>query len=117
MMPEDLQFLRDIYDPDNCDKDIPVLHEKRKQLLLQSVLHNSKELLLQMASPDSLIRVQCTDLRDEQKKLCQIYFEHQKHDSLTEFMENQLEFANDEGILVQVRRKKVIFCKTIMIVH
>ncbi len=66
----------------------------------QEVLEGSYRLLLLMTSPDALIRLQRTELRDEQKKLCGIYFDEQKHDSLTDFVNSQL--SQENGALLQV---------------
>ena len=68
----------------------------------QKVLEGSYNLLLLMTSPDALIRLQKTELREEQKKLCGIYFDEQKHDSLTDFANSQLELSQENGALLQV---------------
>ena len=68
----------------------------------QDVLEGSYRLLLLMTSPDALIRLQKTELKDEQKKLCGIYFDEQKHDSLTDFANSQLELSQENGALLQV---------------
>ena len=68
----------------------------------QDVLEGSYRLLLLMTSPDALIRLQKTELREEQKKLCGIYFDEQKHDSLTDFVNSQLELSQENGALLQV---------------
>lgn len=59
--------------------------------LADDVFEESKELLLKMASPDALIRLKCTALKDHQKELCHIYFDQQKHNSLTDFVKHQLD--------------------------
>lgn len=59
-------------------------------------------LLLLMTSPDALIRLQCTNLKNEQKKLFDIYFNKQKHESLSDFVFQQLQLDQGDGILLQV---------------
>ena len=56
-----------------------------------------------MANPDALIRLQRTALADQQKKLCQVYFSEQYHDSITQFLQHHI--GNDferNGVLIQV---------------
>ena len=67
------------------------------------VFEHSCYLLLQMANPDALIRLQRTALADQQKRLCQVYFSEQYHDSITRFLQHYIE--NDfegNGVLTQV---------------
>lgn len=68
----------------------------------EEILESSRSLLLQMASPDALIRLKYTDLNHDQEKLCKIYFDGQKHDSLVDFMENQFKIAGNDSVSVQV---------------
>ena len=63
----------------------------------------SKWLLLQTASPAALIRLRSSSLRSEVQGLNDIYFHHQYHSSLREFLSNKLiESAPTEGLLIQV---------------
>lgn len=73
----------------------------------EDILARSCSMLLQMASPDALIRLKYTPLKNEQQKLCEIYFEEQKHDSLVDFMENQFEKAGDDNVSIQVSILKI----------
>ena len=69
----------------------------------EKVLECSKDILLEMASPDALIRLKNTSLADEQKKLNHTYFIEQNHGSIVQFLSNQL--SNDyseDGLLIQV---------------
>ena len=70
----------------------------------EDVYDRSCEILLQMASPDALIRLQKSRLADDQKKLSGIYFFEQCHESLLQFLKNHLENAenNPDGLLMQV---------------
>lgn len=68
----------------------------------------SKYLLLQMATPDALIRLKHSGLaRLEQQELWETYFKNQKHDSLTDFMKNVLLSAND-NVFVQVSQTEIL---------
>ena len=64
----------------------------------------SKWLLLQTASPAALIRLKSSSsLRSEVLVLNDIYFHHQCHSSLREFLSNKLiDSAPTEGLLIQV---------------
>ena len=69
----------------------------------ERVLECSKNILLEMASPDALIRLQNTSLADEQKRLSHTYFTEQSHGSIVQFLVNQ--FSNNDsesGLLIQV---------------
>ena len=57
-----------------------------------------------MASPDAVIRLQRTPLQQEWHRWCKIYFEEQKHDSLTEFVGNLMEGSNGCGLSIQVEK-------------
>ena len=57
---------------------------------METVFQRSKDLLLQMASPDALIRLKCTTLADQQKQLSQTYFSKQGHESIVEFLSHHL---------------------------
>ena len=64
----------------------------------------SKWLLLQTASPAALIRLKSSSsLRSEVLGLNDIYFHHQCHSSLREFLSNKLiQSAPTKGLLIQV---------------
>ena len=69
----------------------------------EKVFECSKNILLEMASPDALIRLKNTSLADEQKQLNDIYFIKQNHGSVVQFLSSQ--FSNDhreDGLLIQV---------------
>ncbi|XP_019860584.1 PREDICTED: E3 ubiquitin-protein ligase rnf213-alpha-like [Amphimedon queenslandica] len=60
-------------------------------------------MLLQMASPEALIRLKSTSLEDEQKHLSQIYYFEQHHGSIVEFLNYHLHKTHDlSGLLIQV---------------
>ena len=63
----------------------------------------SKWLLLQTASPAALIRLKTSSLRSEEQRLYDMYFHHQFHSSLCEFLSHKLiESSQTEGLLIQV---------------
>ena len=69
------------------------------------VYKQSRELLLQCATPDAVARLQCTQLGQQSDKLWETYFTVQEHSSLTAFLRNVLtteERKSDKGILIQV---------------
>ena len=76
-----------------------------------AVLNCSCEILLQMASPDALIRLQRTVLADKAEKLSKIYFSKQCHGSIVQFLQLHLHCGplNSDGFLIQV---KFIFSTT-----
>ena len=70
----------------------------------EEILQHCKKLLLQMATPDSIIRLKCTGLADQQKEISRIYSE-QCHGSIGEFLCHHMrEFSdhNSRGLLLQV---------------
>ena len=62
-----------------------------------------KFLLLEIAPPDSLIRLSSTPLVDEQSDLCRMYQEEQHHSSLKAFLEYHIHLpGGTKGWLMQV---------------
>ena len=73
---------------------------------LEIVMEHSKSLLVQMASPDALIRLQRTQLADERKNITITYAE-QHHGSIRDFVYHHLQQQCDEdnengGLLLHV---------------
>ena len=73
---------------------------------LDTVIKHSKSLLVQMVSPDALIRLQCTQLSDEWKNITTTYTE-QHHGSIRDFVYHHLQQQSDEedengGLLLHV---------------
>ena len=63
----------------------------------------SKFLLLQTASPDAIVRLECTALSDEKDSINQIYSEKQYHRSMIEFLHHFVQSPEAEGgLLLQV---------------
>lgn len=63
----------------------------------------SKFLLLQTASPDAIVRLECTVLADEKDSINRIYSEEQHHKSMTEFLRHFMHGSHTEGgLLLQV---------------
>ena len=69
---------------------------------MEAVLQRSQDLLLQMASPDALIRLKNTALASKQVQLSQTYFLQQWHESIVEFLSHNLSHTSDRGKLIQV---------------
>ena len=74
------------------------------------VLDRSKSLLVQMASPDALIRLQRTELAAEERKSITVTYAKQHHDSLKDFLchhlKRPLQVDDDEcmGLLLHVSK-------------
>ena len=58
---------------------------------LDQVMERSKSLLVQMASPDALIRLHRTRLAEEERKSITAIYIKQHHDSIKDFLCHQLE--------------------------
>ena len=71
----------------------------------KDVFKCSCKILLQMASPDALIRLERTVLTEEAKKLSEIYFSDQCHGSIVQFLQHHLQThtVNSDGLLIQVK--------------
>ena len=76
-----------------------------------AVLLRSQHLLLQMASPDALVRLKDTPLASSAKESSKVYFTEQHHGSIRKFLSHHLKnvINVDEGTLVQVC-DNYIFC-------
>ena len=72
----------------------------------RDVLICSKKLLLQMASPDALIRLHNTTLSLDQEKLKKIYFYEQHHGSIVQFLQHHFYDgqSHQSGLLIQVSK-------------
>lgn len=71
----------------------------------RKVLIQSKKILLQMASPDALIRLQNTTLSKMRKRLRDVYFTEQCHGSIVQFLQCHLHSDHTTKLdhLLQVR--------------
>ena len=76
------------------------------------ILERSKDLLLQMATPDAIARLSSTRLKDEASHLWTWYFDVQCHDSLPRFLSTVIEKSRQEhtqeykdGLLIQVNNR------------
>ena len=81
-----------------------VPNEEESEEWKTTVLQRSQYLLVQMASPDSLVRLQLTSLADQLDQLNNIYSE-QCHSSIQDFLSHHLQDkrrAQDGGLLLQV---------------
>ena len=72
----------------------------------EAVLARSKRILLQMASPDALIRLCRTAIADNYEELSQIYLSEQHHGSIVQFLVHHLNngshIEDNCGLLIQV---------------
>ena len=73
---------------------------------LDMVMERSKSLLVQMASADALIRLQCTELAEEERKKIADTYTSQHHGSISSFLTHclhqQLNDVEDDGLLLHV---------------
>ena len=85
----------------------------------EAVLVRSKRLLLQMASPDALIRLHHTTLAKDQRTLSHIYFSEQHHGSIVQFLVHHLRngshMTGQCGLLIQVSYNISILCYYLII--
>ena len=85
----------------------------------EAVFDRSKKILLQMASPDALIRLHCTALAKDQKYLSQIYFSEQHHGSIVQFLVHHLHngshMSGQCGLLIQVSHNIIILCYIVLL--
>lgn len=72
-------------------------------IFLLQVLNLSKFLLLQTASPEAVVRLECTPLAAEKECLNQVYSQQQYHKSIIEFLGQNIQLSSgEEGLLLQV---------------
>lgn len=64
------------------------------------VLKVSKYLLLQTAAPDAIVRLERTALAGEKKEIEDIYFHHQHHSSIEDFLDHHVN--SKHPLLMQV---------------
>ena len=85
----------------------------------EAVLVRSKRILLQMASPDALIRLHRTALAEDQRTLSHIYFSEQHHGSIVQFLvyhlHNGSHMSGQCGLLIQVSYNIIILCYYLII--
>ena len=74
------------------------------------VLQLSKTLLLQMATPDAVIRALENNTEESQVFLRQVYFYEQEHSSLVGLLQ-RISWHHETTFLLQVYIIKVIFIK------
>ena len=94
-------------------------HDEKSEEWKEAVLTQSKKILLQMASPDALIRLRCTALADDYEELSQIYFSEQHHGSIVQFLVHHLHngshMTDQCGLLIQVSYNISILCYYLII--
>ena len=74
------------------------------------VMERSKSLLIQMATPDALIRLQCTQLAEEERRKITTAYTEQHHGSISDFvchhLQRQFGGVDEEGgLLLHVSTK------------
>ena len=72
-------------------------------LLIFQILSDAKQLLLWVATPDSIVRLQKSELPvDEQRALQASYFQQQTHNSLAEYLRHKLLEEGNKELFAQV---------------
>ena len=74
------------------------------------IMERSKSLLIQMATPDALIRLQCTQLAEEERRKITAAYTEQHHGSISDFvchhLQRQFGGVDEEGgLLLHVSTK------------
>ncbi|XP_076109129.1 E3 ubiquitin-protein ligase rnf213-alpha-like [Mytilus galloprovincialis] len=97
------------YHADTCAAIIMQLFEDKKcpydeieQSICQEILHDAKTTLLWCAAPDAVMRLKSTKLRDKNEEMMQIYFKHQQHDSLLQYLCHQVIEEKKINLFAQV---------------
>ena len=87
---------------------------------LDQVLKRSKSLLVQMATPDALIRLKHTQLAAEERKSIIVTYTEQHHDSIKDFLFHHLKrplyvVDDDEymGLLLHVSKSCSVYSLTL----
>ncbi|CAC5380698.1 RNF213 [Mytilus coruscus] len=97
------------YHADTCAAIIMQLFEDKKcpyedieQNICQEILHDAKTTLLWCAAPDAVMRLKSTKLRDRNEEMMQIYFKHQQHNSLLQYLCHQVIDEKKTNLFAQV---------------
>ncbi|XP_071137105.1 E3 ubiquitin-protein ligase rnf213-alpha-like [Mytilus edulis] len=97
------------YHADTCAAIIMQLFEDKKcpyddfeQSICQEILLDAKTTLLWCAAPDAVMRLKSTKLRDKKDEMMQIYFQHQHHDSLLQYLCHQVIDEKKANLFAQV---------------
>ncbi|CAG2216928.1 RNF213 [Mytilus edulis] len=97
------------YHADTCAAIIMQLFEDRQcpydeieQSICQEILHDAKTTLLWCAAPDAVMRLKSTKLRDKKEDMMQIYFKHQQHNSLLQYLCHQVIDEKKINLFAQV---------------
>lgn len=80
----------------------------------RAVLARSKKILLQMSSPDALIRLKLTKLDHKREKLLKIYYSDQHHGSMVEFL--NYHFTKDQNIQIGLMIQ-VFACRILLLIR
>jgi hypothetical protein len=72
-------------------------------VMWSQVFNLSKFLLLQTAAPDAIVRLEHADLAHEKAVIGDIYFKHQHHNSMEDFLNHYIHACDRETrLLMQV---------------
>jgi hypothetical protein len=72
-------------------------------VMRSQVLNLSKFLLLQTAAPDAIVRLEHADLAHEKAVIGDIYFKHQHHNSMEDFLNHSIRACDTKTrLLMQV---------------
>lgn len=78
------------------------------------VMNAAKDVLLWTATPDSVLRLEKTKLKNEFEGVVEKYFVQQHHDSLVDFLKFKLDSNESNGLCVQVMQ---LLCKFLQIIQ
>ena len=62
----------------------------------------SKEYLLQIATPDAVVRCKHSEIFTESKQIIQAYFNMHSYVSLGDFLSKRLNKSSDAGVVIQI---------------
>ncbi|KAK3715936.1 hypothetical protein QZH41_016501 [Actinostola sp. cb2023] len=84
-------------------KDGTTLNHETKDEWEETVLSESKRLLVQCCTPDAIVRLHSSGLTDEADEIWDLYFNQQRHSSLAAFLTSvDRTKQHKEGLLIQV---------------
>lgn len=70
-----------------------------------------------MATPDSVVRLEKTDLFCELEEVKNIYFEQQQHESIVHFLNYHIHESKKEGLNMQVCAHFYFYCHSDLAVN
>lgn len=76
---------------------------KSYYLYIKQILDQSKDLLLWCATPDAVLRLGMTELREDEKEIRKKYFFQQRHEDLWSCILHHLEKSKAEGKAIRLQ--------------